>query len=254
MTAAVSSFSDVDSHSEVSDRIKVSSQHSHKKNVSWARSQETTTITTDTIHDHRKEISILSAVTPEAEKLKETVSSPGGVSYEIPRCDVPPTAEMDAIEKFVVNAIHSQESLSSPLNKESGNMDIPDSSHYEGYQAIISSFKRPSDPRLLVKLMIALRTAGNGSVLNQLVLGNTHAHLVHLIIRFNPTRPPHNYEDIFVGDREELLKVYQDYSLCDAHFHLLLAMVSAKSTHVLPILSATWKFLTRYGPIQDDKM
>jgi hypothetical protein len=253
MTVVISSSSELESHAEVSHLAKFSSQQSHNS-VTWVSSQETIT-TMDTIdEDKKEEVLPVYAVTLQTNEFNGTIASSGGVSYEIPRCEMPPVGELDIVEKFVFNAIRSQEILSSPLQKELGDMDPPDPSHYEGYQAIISSFKRPSDPRMLRKLMIALRTAGNGSVLNQLVLGNTHAHLLHLIIRFNPTRPPHNYEDIFAGDHEELLKVYQDYSLCDAHFHLLLALVSAKSTHVSPILSATWKFLTRYSPIQDEKM
>lgn len=212
----------------------------------------------DTDDGPEVEQKVLPAVTPQPKESTGISLScdRSDLSYEIPRCKMPPPTEMDAIEKFVVNAIWSQEIpsfSSSSVKSESGMITNPDPSHYEGYQAIISSFKRPNDPRLLRKLMIALRTAGNGSVLNRLTMGNTHAQLVHLIIRFNPTRPPNNHEDLFTGDHE-LLKVYEDYSLCDAHFHLLLAMVSAKSTHVLPVLSATWKFLTRFGPIEDDKM
>jgi hypothetical protein len=227
--------------------------HSHNNSEKWAGSQETKS-TIDTNDEHGYALWPSIAVTPQPKELTGATVLSGDVSYEIPRCEMPPAAEMDAVEKFVVNAIRSQECRSSPMKNELGDVDSTDPSHYEGYQAIVGSFKRPSDPRMLRKLMIALRTAGNGSVLNQLVLGNTHAHLVHLIIRFNPTRPPHNYEDVFVGDHEELLEVYQDCSLCDAHFHLLLAMVSAKSTHVLPVLSATWKFLTKYGPIQDENV
>jgi hypothetical protein len=252
MTAMISS-SEVDSHSEVS-QLNTFLFPQSRMCETLVNSQEMSTTTMDKIDEPRNEVLTLPAVTPQSNEFRGATTSSGCVSYEIPRCEMPPVAEMDAIEKFVVNAIRSQESISSPTKDELGNVNSLNPSHYEGYQAIISSFKRPTDPRLLRKLMIALRTAGNGSVLNQLVLGNTHAHLVHLIIRFNPTRPPNHYEDTFVGDHAELRLLYQSCSLCDAHFHLLLALVSAKSTLVLPILSATWKHLTRYGPIQDEMM
>ncbi|KAG7346845.1 RNA polymerase I specific transcription initiation factor RRN3 [Nitzschia inconspicua] len=251
MTAAVSS-SEMEANSVVSDLTM--SQPSWKSN-SWDYSPDTTAAM-ETVNEGGDEENPVATVTPRAKEPRGRASSGESdlvVSYEIPRCEVPPQSEMDPIEKFVVNAIKSQEPT---LTVESDSESIvpPDPSHVQGYQAVINSFKRPNDPRLLLKLMIALRTAGNGSVLNQLALGNTHAQLVHLIIRFNPTRPPHNYQDIFVGDHEEMLKLYKDFSICDAHFHLLLAMVSAKSTHVLPILSATWKVLTKHGPIDDERL
>ena len=166
--------------------------------------------------------------------------------YELPRCMPPPAAEMEPIEKFVVNAMQSQ---------EPGGGQAPDPSHEAGYRAIISALKRPTDPPTLRKLLVALRTACNGALLNQLTLGSNHAQMVHCIIRFNPTSPPANYEEVFKeGDHEAMLKVYEDYSLCDTHFHLLLAMVSAKSTHVQPVLAAIWKILTKFGPIEDENM
>lgn len=201
------------------------------------------------------------AVTPQPKETRDrmSISTPDDAAslqarYEVPKCKSPPAAEMEPIERFVVNAMRSQEPVV-PNSTSDGGQHSPDPSHVEGYRAIIGSLKRPSDPPTLRKLLVALRTAGNGSVLNQLALGNNHAQMVHMIVRFNPTAPPRNYEEIFTGDdHDAMLQVYEDYSLCDAHFHLLLAMVSAKSTHMLPILSAVWKILTRYGPIQDEKM
>ena len=193
------------------------------------------------------------AVTPQSKELRDRTSvlndSAASLEsrYELPRCEAPPAAEMEPIEKFVVNAMLSQE--------PGGSEQSRDPSHAEGYREIISALKRPSDPPILRKLLLALRTAGTGSVLNQLALGSNHAQLVHFIIRFNPTSAPINYEEIFAGDDHDAkLKVYEDYSLCDAHFHLLLAMVSAKSTHVQPVLAAVWKILTKFGPIEDEKM
>jgi hypothetical protein len=205
--------------------------------------------------DHGDRLTNLPSITPQPIELREALSSAcSDVSYEIRRCEIPPASEMEPVEKFVVNAMRSQRISSWGGGDMGTTTEPPDPSHVEGYKVIIASLKQPSDPITLRKLLLALRTAGHGSVLNDLALGKDHEKLVHFIIRFNPTAPPNKYEELFTGNLEEMLKVYEDYSLCDAHFNLLLSMVSAKSTHVLPILSSIWKFLTKYGPIQDEMM
>lgn len=162
--------------------------------------------------------------------------------YQIPKCKLPPAPEMAAIEKFVENAVQSQEPITDGRK--------PDPSHAEGYRAILKALKRPSDPAMICKVLFALRTAGHGSILNLLALKENHAQLLHLVIRFVSTIPP-TLDETMTGDPDAMLSVYKDYSLCDAHFNLLLAIVSAKSTHVVPILTAVWKLLTNYGPLQD---
>jgi hypothetical protein len=163
--------------------------------------------------------------------------------YGIPKCTMPAPSEFAAIETFVVNAVQSQEPPAPGVSV--------DPSHIEGYRGIIMALKRPNDPPMLRKVLIALRTAGHGRVLNQLLLGESHVQLIHLIIRFASTRKPNRFEETVSGDPVELLRVYDDYSLCDAHFQLLLAMVSAKSTNVVPVLRAVWKLLTSYGPVDE---
>ena len=167
--------------------------------------------------------------------------------YQIPKCKLPPAPEMAAIEKFVENAVLSQEP------RKDGMTNKLDPSHVEGYRAILKALKRPSDPSMICKVLLALRTAGHGSILNLLALTENHAQLLHLVIRFVSTIPP-TLDEGTSGDPEAILQVYKDYSLCDAHFNLLLAIVSAKSTHVVPILTAVWKLLTNYGPIADEGM
>jgi hypothetical protein len=48
-------------------------------------------------------------------------------------------------------------------------------------------------------------------------------------------------------DVEALTKVYDDCSILDAHLHLILALVSAKSTNLIPALSAVWKMLANHA-------
>ena len=167
--------------------------------------------------------------------------------YPIPKCKLPPVSEMAAIEKFVENAVQSQE------RRTSETANKPEPSHLEGYKAILEALKRPNDPAMICKVLLALRTAGHGSILNMLALTDHHAQLLHLVIRFVSTIPP-ILDEAVTGDADAVLQVYKDYSLCDAHFNLLLAIVSARSTHVVPILNSVWKLLTNYGPLEDEKM
>jgi hypothetical protein len=165
--------------------------------------------------------------------------------YQIPKCKLPPTSEMAAIEKFVENAVRSQEP------QTDGRMGKSDPSHSEAYNAILKALKQPKDPAMICKIFLALRTAGHGSILNSFALTDNHAQLLHLVIRFVSTIAP-TFDETATGDPNVMLQVYKDYSLCDAHFNLLLAIVSAKSTHVVPILTAVWKLLTNYGPLEDE--
>lgn len=165
--------------------------------------------------------------------------------YQIPKCKLPPVEEMVAIEKFVENAVRSQDS------RMDGRSNTPDPTHFQGYNAIIKALKQPNDPTMIWKVLLALRTAGQGVILNLLALTDNHTQLLHLIIRFVSTIPP-TFDAAVTGDPSSMLQVYRDYSLCDAHFNLLLAIVSAKSTHVVPILTALWKLLTNYGPLEDE--
>lgn len=187
-------------------------------------------------HALAKQQSTTSADTKK-ERLKEL--------YRIQKCKLPPVPEMAAIEKFVENAVQSQEP------RTDGTTSKQDPSHSEGYSAILRSLKRPNDPIMIYKVLLALRTAGHGSILNLLALTDNHAQLLHLVIRFVSTIPP-ALDGVSIGDPETKLRVYKDHSLCDAHFNLLLAIVSAKSTHVVPILTAVWKLLTNYCPLEDE--
>jgi hypothetical protein len=149
--------------------------------------------------------------------------------------------------------------------------------HLQGYQGLIRILVRPDDPILLRRIFVALRTAGHGSVLQRLSLNEDHAKMSHLIFRFGSTRPSDQLiKEVLEyrasvtmsssGEQEtggetapldltssdglpsqlvEKLKVYDDYSLCDAHFHLLLGIVSTRPTRSKPLLTAIWKLLTK---------
>ena len=165
---------------------------------------------------------------------------------------LPPTSEMIGIELFVKGAVQSNDPTKNNNNTIHFN-NHGSQQHKEAYKAILDALKGPNDPIMIWKVLLGLRTAGCGSVLNSLAFKDNHAQLLHLIIRFVSTIPP-KFEEISAESLDAKLRVYTNYSLCDAHFDLLLAIVSAKSTHVVPILTAMWKLLTSYGTIEDEEV
>ncbi len=173
-----------------------------------------------------------SMLTPDQALAQKNDSGFFGVKkdYSLPRCLMPPPSELQPIETFVMNAIQSQHS------------EAADPTHLQGYRAIIEGLKRHIDPPLLRMVLIALRTAGNGSALNLITThSTTHAQLVHWIFRFNPTLRPKIPRD---EEHENLCTVFYDGSLLDAHLHLILAMVSARTVNLVPALTSVWKMLS----------
>jgi hypothetical protein len=157
----------------------------------------------------------------------------GPKDYTLPKCSMPPMSELQPIETFVMNAVQSQHE------------ETADHAFAQGYRAIADALRRTSDPPMLRKVLIALRIAGKGNVLNLLASHPTkHAQLTHLIFRFDSTSPPAGLA--YGMDRakeKELFKIYKDGSMLDAHLHLILALVSAKSVNVVPALTMVWKMI-----------
>jgi hypothetical protein len=157
-------------------------------------------------------------------------------NFQLPRMPLPPAADLEPIELFVSNAIQSQL------------VDTPEPMHVDGYRAIANALRKSDDPHMLYMLLVALRTAGQGSTLYQLASDNKFNMLVHLIFKFNPFDHPNSNNEEKEGEdpksNEESYKVYSDWSMADAHFRLILALISAKSVHVVPAVSAVWKLLT----------
>jgi len=117
----------------------------------------------------------------------------------------------------------------------------------QGYRAILDSLKRPVDPPMLYKVLLALR----GTILHQIVSTTRHAELIHLIFRLDSTKPSkHLVEE---QDDSKLLQVYKDGSILLAHLHLIRALVSAQSVHLVPALNAVWKLLTKDPSLESFK-
>ena len=106
---------------------------------------------------------------------------------------------------------------------------------------------------MLEQIFLALRTADNGLTLHQLSSNpSKHAQLLHFLLRFDPFGAqrvdthkgqviPNKIDDI---NATEAVKTKDDgftsaYSLADAYFHLILALVSANSVFLVPTMVCT---------------
>jgi RNA polymerase I-specific transcription initiation factor RRN3 len=174
--------------------------------------------------------SVVNAVTPShpIADLGEKIEVLRVEAYILPKCDLPPPSELEPIETFVSNAIQSQHD------------ENADPTFVQGYRAIADSLRRPEDPAMLRTIITALRTAGKGSTLYQMTSSQKHAMLTHLIFKFNSFDIPRKLKEA----DEQVLQPFRDYSMADAHFQLILALISAKSVNVVPAMTAVWKMLT----------
>jgi RNA polymerase I-specific transcription initiation factor RRN3 len=130
--------------------------------------------------------------------------------FTLPPCPQFERQEFQPVETFVVNAIAAKDS-----SKE--------------YRVMLDSIRKPKDPPTLCKVLLALR----GNTLHQLT-GNpkSHAQLLHWLFRLDP----------FLKEKHD--KLPDLYSLADAHFHLLLALVSANTVFLQSGMTALWRLLT----------
>lgn len=140
--------------------------------------------------------------------------------FVLPKCELPPKSEFGPIESFVSKAVQEQheQSAEGPPNK--------------GYKALTDAFRLKNDLPLLKKIMLAMRTSQN-TVHCLTSVSKKHARLIHMIVRFDPFAQGAEESD----DNEKTV----DFTLVDAHFHLLVVLVSANSTLLVPTLSALWK-------------
>lgn len=148
----------------------------------------------------------------------------GVSSLVLPKCKMPPMEELKPVQAFVANAVCSSEGSKS----------------LQSYRAILDCLRKREDPPMLLKILLALRTAG--STLHHLTgVSKRHAHLVHLIFRLDPFDPPVN--NTTKSTSPDHMTPYQNCSLADAHLHLLVAMVSANSVFLTPAMNAIWRLI-----------
>jgi hypothetical protein len=164
--------------------------------------------------------------------------APNGASrFVLSKCQLPSRKEFEPVETFVATAVREQHELASD------NMPI------KSYKGIIDAIRFKNDPVMLQRLLLALRTAGNGSTLHLLASSSSkHAKLIHNIVRLNPF-------DITTTDvgADQGTQQSVDYNLADAHLHLMMALVSANSTFLVPTMTSLWKILTsqvQHAPVE----
>lgn len=155
--------------------------------------------------------------------------------FIMPRCTLPPAREFQLVEEFVAGAIQSK-----------SNPSMVDPKYRQGYRAILDALRRRDDPPMLRKVLLALRTSGKGSTLHQLTTSpsSTHAQLIHLIFRLDPFELPPALKKNEHDEKEAALaQPILDFSLTDAHFHLIMALVSANSVFLSSAVNALWKLV-----------
>ena len=180
----------------------------------------------------------------EHESLKDDNGLLLPARFSFPRCRQDfLKSENEAIEEFVEKAISSQHENGGPSDScEVGKAEANIAAEaLKAYRAIADSLRRPEDPAMLRKLFVALRTAGKGSSLYRIAcFADRHAQLMHLVCKFNAFDLPRTLE----GASDETKLPYHDHSLADAYMHLVVAIISANSVHVVPFMSAIWRTLT----------
>eukprot|EP00934_Nitzschia_sp_Nitz4_P007242 Nitzschia sp. Nitz4//scaffold128_size63911//52793//54827//NITZ4_006231-RA/size63911-augustus-gene-0.58-mRNA-1//-1//CDS//3329534868//7232//frame0 len=153
---------------------------------------------------------------------------PLAANLQLPKCVLPP--DLPPVETFVTHAIQSQ------------HQESPDPTHVRGYRGIIDALRKPVDPVMLRLVLLALRTADHGCVLNYITShSQKHAELTHWIFRLDSTQPL-----IPPGPDQPALDVYTEGTLLNAHLHLMVALVSARTLNLTPALTSVWKMLSEH--------
>lgn len=170
----------------------------------------------------------------------------------LPRARLPPTPEYFPVEKFVSDAVSSRH-LQVDGNASENKMGAA------GYKAILDLLRKRDDIPMLTKVLLALRTSGNGNTMGHICSQRRiHSQLIHLIFRIDPFDPDKvgrvksvtfeksNEEE----DAQELNA--DDNSLPDAFLNLVVALVSANSVFLAPTLNALWRLIITAEPALPD--
>ena len=199
----------------------------------------------------------------------------GHCPFVLPTPAVPPPEEYAPVEKFVagfVESLFAPPGLASVAQQRS-----------QGMRAIGGVLRTREDPAMLFKVLLALRTAGHGSVLRLLASDSRKADsLLQLIFAVDPFVPPDTLVQTIAKEIEDenktgstsplrsrnksppptqlaanilidperlrkdpRLQPFFSFQIADAHLHLLVALASANSIHVTHAVSAIWKMATK---------
>ncbi|CAJ1969252.1 unnamed protein product [Cylindrotheca closterium] len=205
----------------------------------------TTSTLSSSLLDGEERTSTNALATPQSSpNEKNPLLESSNIDYNLPHCSLPPLSQLQPVETFVLNAIKSRHD------------ETPEATHVQGYKAIIDSLRRPTDPNMIRSVLISFRTAGSGSVLTMIAANPTiHAQLVHVVLRLNstnPPKPPNSDDENAMKQFENLNKIYKEMHLLDAHLHFMLALVSAKSAHLIPVMTAVWRMLSMRVGLQPE--
>ena len=198
----------------------------------------------------------------------------GHCPFVLPTPAVPPAEEYAPVEKFVAGFV---ESLFAPPTLAAAAQQ-----RSQGMRAIGGVLRTREDPVMLFKVLLALRTAGHGSVLRLLASDSRKADsLLQLIFSVDPFVPPDTLVQTIAKEIEDETKArskspirsrsksppptetpanvlidperlkkdprlqpFFSFQIADAHLHLLVALASANSIHVSHAVSAIWKMAT----------
>jgi hypothetical protein len=172
-------------------------------------------------------------IPPNSIETTVSVEQDDALRFVLSKCQLPPRNEFEPVEIFVANAVKEQHQLNSD--------NVP----IKSYKGIIDAIRFKNDPVMLQRLLLALRTAGNGSTLQFLASSSSkHARLIHNIVRLNPFDIPIPTPTTAVGvDQGTQQSPSVNYDLADAHLHLMMALVSANSVLLVPTMTSLWKIL-----------
>jgi RNA polymerase I-specific transcription initiation factor RRN3 len=164
-----------------------------------------------------------------------SVEQDDATRFVLSKCQLPPRKEFEPVETFVANAVKEQHEF------KSDNVPV------QSYKGILDAIRFKNDPVMLQRLLLALRTAGNGTTLQFLASSaSKHARLIHNIVRLNPFLVPATTPTTTVGADQETQPSQSvvNYDLPDAYLHLMMALVSANSLFLVPTMTSLWNFLT----------
>jgi len=187
------------------------------------------------------------------------------VDYALPKCEFPPPAEYQPIEAFVAKAVADQhakntaaaEAWSKKTTSTSASAAALPFAINKTYRGILDALRKKNDPFMVRCLLLALRTGESGSTLYRITsCSSLHAQLLHSVVKLDP------YEVVDVQRQQQgedattfASPSPMSYDVVDAHFHLLLALVSSNSVFLVPVLTSLWKMLaalSRYENNDDD--
>ena len=152
----------------------------------------------------------------ESEKEQNAVNFED-LKHNLPLCRMPEPEELQPVATFVAKAV---------LEQQEGKQSV-------AYDALVNSFKHRGEPVMLHRTLLACRTSGQTLTLITKADGK-QSHLLHQILRLNPAHVQiRNVEDDLM-----------EFDILDALIHLLVAIVSANSVFLVPVLTRLWKLLT----------